>query len=196
MGRLLGPKVTRKIQQIFWVYLTNNFIITEKNDFKMVEPSIRCDFEAITPDNCFHVQDFRDVSRVSEYCEKLAQKEIGFFAECDGKAVGSIWATTNKSHMPTVVRSHIRLLPNEALIHDIVTGERFRGRAVGPFMIGRMCYALLNDHNVKRIVIDVNARNTTSLRMMNKTGLHASQQVLYICALGKFVWEKLLKEHC
>jgi len=163
------------------------------DDFKKIEAAIRCEFLPITPDNYFRVRDFREENRVSEYRVKLAQKEAGFFAEFDGKIVGSIWATVNNARVPAVVRSYMKLMPNEALVHDIVTGEKFRGMAVGPFMLQRMCSVLLGELGVSKIIIDVNVRNSRSLRMMDKAGLEINQKMLSISAFGKLVAQKLLR---
>jgi len=162
-------------------------------DFKLVEPAMICGFAAITLDNYAGVQDFRNEQRIAEYRRKLAQRELGFFAEVDGQKVGSIWATINNARVPVVVRTYMTLRPNEALIHDIVTGERFRGMGVGPFMVGRLASILLQEYLVSRIVIDVNVRNHPSLRMMAKAGLQVRRQVLYISAFGTLLFQKTLR---
>jgi len=180
---------------MFWVYLTNNFVVASMDDFKKIEPVIRCKFLPITMDNYYRVWDFRDESRVSEYREKLALRETGFFAEFDGKMVGSIWATVNNAGVPVVVRTYMRLMPNEALVHDIVTGEKFRGMGVGPFMLGRMCSVLIGEFGVSKIIIDVNVRNSPSLRMMNRAGLEINQKMLSVSAFGKLVLHKLLRQY-
>jgi RimJ/RimL family protein N-acetyltransferase len=185
--------LTKKLQRVFWVYLTKNFIITSLTDFKPSEPVTRCVFVPITSDNYFRVHDFREKNRVSEYRDKLAHKELGFFAECEGKMVASIWATINQEQTPAVVRTYMRLMPKEALIHDIVTGKNFRGMGVGPFMVGRIAAILLNDYGVNKIIIDVNPRNRSSLRMMDKVGLKMKQQMLYISAFGRLVVQKALR---
>jgi RimJ/RimL family protein N-acetyltransferase len=195
MRRDLRSTLTKKIQKVFWIYLTNNFIVTSMNDFKTIEPSMKCSFLQITLNNCFRVQDFRDASRVSEYQDKLARKEIGFFAAIDGKMVGSIWATINTTQRPIIARMYMKLMPNEGLIHDIVTGDKFRGMGVGPFMVGRISSILLNDYKIDKIIIDVNSRNTSSLRMMNKAGVRMKEKVLYVSLFGGRLFEKVLKQY-
>ena len=165
------------------------------SDFKVTEPSAKCGFIPITVENCFRVGDFRDEGRISEYRHKLAKTEIGFFAECDGKMVGSIWATINNGSVPAVVRTYMKLMPNEALIHDIVTGERSRGKGVGPFMVVRIASSLLSKYGVSRIIVDVNVRNRPSLRMMEKAGLQVKVKVLYVSAFGNLVRQKVLKHY-
>jgi hypothetical protein len=194
MRSKLRSKLTKKLQNIFWVYWTNNFVISRLADFKLADAS-NYEFIPITPANCFRVRDFRSEDHVSEYRDKVAGNEIGFFAEGGGKTVGSIWATVNREPKPAVARGHIKLRPNEALIHDIVTGEHCRGRGVGPFMVGRIASTLLSDYRVSRIVIDVNVKNSPSLRMMQKAGLRTEQQVLCISAFGRPVVEKVIKQY-
>ena len=95
----------KNLQKMFWIYLTNNFVVTSMDDFKTIELSKECGFLPLTLDNYFRVLDFREENRVSEYRRMLAHKEIGFFAGVDGKMVGSIWATINTAQLPSVVRS-------------------------------------------------------------------------------------------
>lgn len=190
----LGPAARKKLQGVFWVYLTNNFVITRPDDFRTVEPAVKCEFLPITANNYSRVSEFRTEERLLEYQEKLARREIGFFAECGGKVVGSIWATINNSGAPTVARSYMRLEPSEAMIHDIVTGERYRGMRIGPFMVGRICSVLLNEFAVSKIVIDVNIRNVPSLRMMEKVGLQIDQRMLSVSAFGRLISHRLLKQ--
>lgn len=187
--------ITKKLQKLFWIYLTKNFVITSLNDVRVVETTDNWAFVPIRFDNYFRVADFRSKDRISEYRQKLDHGEIGFFAQLGDKMVGSIWATINRERRQAVARSHIRLMPNEALVHDIVTGEEFRGMGVGPFMVGGIASALLAKFEVSRIIIDVNVKNTPSLRMMAKTGLCAREKVLAISALGTVAWERVLKNY-
>jgi RimJ/RimL family protein N-acetyltransferase len=141
------------------------------------------------------VNEFRDEDRVAEYRDKLAHREIGFFCELDGNAVGSIWASINESEVRKIVRMYMPLMPKDALIHDVVTGERCRGMGIGPFMVGALASILLNEYGVSRVIIDVNVKNVPSLRMMEKVGLQIKERVLYISAFGTLVGEKLLKRY-
>jgi hypothetical protein len=193
MRSTLRSTITKNLQNVLWIYVTDNFVITRLSDFKMTEAARKCEFIPIALDNYFRVRDFRSEDRVSEYEGKITRKEIGFFAQCDGKMVGSIWATWNRTQAPTVARGHVRLEPNEALIHDIVTGENSRGMGVGPFMVGRIASALLGEYGVSKIIIDVNVKNHSSLRMMQKAGLQTNQRVFSVSAFGTLAYEKVLK---
>jgi hypothetical protein len=193
MSSNLRSNITRNLQKVFWIYVTDNFVISRVSDFKTTEAVKKCGFIPIAQDNYFRVRDFRGEDRVSEYGGKIARNEIGFFAECDGKMVGSIWATWNQTQAPTIARAHVRLMPNEALIHDIVTGESFRGMGVGPFMVGRISSALLGEYGVSKIIVDVNVKNHASLRMMEKAGLQAQLRVCSISAFGTLAFEKVIR---
>jgi len=185
--------LTKSLQRVFWIYLRNNFVITSVDDIRAFEPSIKYIFVPITLENYFRVQEFREKRRITEYQEKHRAGEIGFFAECDGKIVGSIWATINYAPVRKVVRMYMPLMPNEALIHDIVTGEGLRGMGVGPFMVGRMAPTLLNEYGVTKIIIDVSCRNRPSLRMMEKIGLRAKEQMFYVSLFSTLAFQKSLK---
>jgi RimJ/RimL family protein N-acetyltransferase len=191
----LRRQLVKKIQKVGWVYLSDIFFVTPEDRLAAVHPKINCQFVAITPDNCIRVRDFREEELVAEFREKVQRGEKGFFAVCEGKMAGSIWATVNESAVPTVVRGFMRLMPREALIHDIVTGTKFRGLGIGPFMVTQISPILLQQCGVSRIIIDVNVRNTPSLRMMNKAGLQAQQKALAISAFQKLVFHKTLGSH-
>jgi ribosomal protein S18 acetylase RimI-like enzyme len=195
MKPLLSRRLTKKLQQVFWVYLTKNGIVTSMSDFVIVNPKTRCSFIPITPDNCSRVQEFREPDRISEYRNKIDNKEVGFFAECDGKVVGSIWASINRTQSAIVVRGYMKLKPHEAVMHDGVTSEKRRGMGIGAFMVGALASILLKDYQVKTIVLDVNVRNAPSLRMLAKTGVEIKQKVLYVSAFGTLLFQKVLRHY-
>jgi RimJ/RimL family protein N-acetyltransferase len=163
------------------------------DDFRETEAGTKCTFVPIALDNYFRVQDFREKRRVAEYRQKLDNGEIGCFAECNGRMIGSIWATINRARVRSVIRMHMPLMPNEALIHDIVTAGSFRGMGVGPYMVGKMASKLLDDYRVKRVVIDVSCRNRPSLRMMEKVGLQPRERVFSVSLFSKLVFQKTLR---
>ena len=99
----------------------------------------------------------------------------------------------NDTDQPIVARMYMRLLPKEALIHDIVTGPQFRGMGVGPFMVEKTALQLLTVIGVTRIIVDVNVRNRPSLRMMGKMGLEMKERMLYVSALGRLVLQKPIR---
>ena len=195
MWKGLKNKLTKKLQKVFWIYLTHNFVIKGMNDFKMFEPEIKCEFIPMTADNYYRVRDFREENRISEYRDKLAHNEVGFFADYNGEMIGSIWATINKAEVPNVVRTYVKLMPNEGLIHDIVTGEKSRGMGVGPFMVSRIALVLVKEYGLSRIIIDVNIKNHASLRMMEKVGLRIDHKMFYVSAFGKLVLQLMLKKY-
>lgn len=193
MRALLSHSVTTKLQKLFWVYVTRNGTISSLQDFRIVPPATACLILPITPDNCHRVQEFREQTRVAEYRAKLADNQIGMFAECEGEVVGSIWASVNKTGAPITVRGYMPLLPNEALMHDAVTAERMRGKGIGPYMVGTIAKALLADHGVHRIIMDVNVRNASSLRMLAKIGVRTTETVLYCSVLGGLLFQATLR---
>lgn len=189
MWRQVRRRLVKRLQNVGWVYYTNNFYIDGVAGVTVPAPTTPLEFVAITPMNCARVQDFREAALASEYAAKLARGEAGYFAVSAGGMVGSIWATVNSSDGPVVARGHVRLVPGEALIHDIVTGEKFRGLGIGAFMVGRISTALFERYGVNRIVIDVNVNNRPSLRMMAKAGLQARDAALSVSAFGTLVME-------
>jgi len=191
----LRRTLIKKLQKVFWIYWTDNFIVVAGSEPKKAEPAIPCSCIPITYDNCWRVADFREKNCISEYQAKLCRKELGFFAESYGKVVGSIWATVNNGSAPTIVRMYMPLMHKEALIHDIVTDPKHRGMGVGPFMVEKLVSDLFAVHGAVRIIVDVNVRNRSSLRMMEKIGLEVKEQMLYISALGRLVLQKTLRAY-
>lgn len=126
---------------------------------------------------------------------KIAYGEIGYFAEYQGRIVGSIWASINREQVPVVVRTVMELQPNEGLIHDIVTSDEFRGRGIGSFMTSIMARALIEDHRLSRVEVDVNVRNVASVRVMKKVGLRVDRKVLYVSALGRLLVRWILRKY-
>jgi hypothetical protein len=192
---ILSDKLKMRLQKIFWIYLSNNFIINGLNEFTIIKPKIECGFVRITLDNCHRVAEFREEGRISQYRDKLANKEIGYFAENDGKMVGSVWATVNKTDVPIVVQMFKTIVYNEGVVHDNIVSEKFRGMRIGPFMESNMFGLLLKEYGLKRVIADISVKNRASLRMLEKMGLQPDYRILYIAVLGKPVLELVLKKY-
>jgi ribosomal protein S18 acetylase RimI-like enzyme len=188
--------LTKRMQRLFWIYLTDNFVITGKNQAVAAAAKVKCSIVRITPDNCPRVLEFRaDESRVQEYRRKLERNEIGLFAQTDRGMAGSIWVTVNRGSKRCVARGYMPLRPGEAMIHDIVTGELYRGLGIGGYMVERMVAVLSEEYGVGRTIVDVNVRNRASLRMMERAGVCKTNQVFYVSAFGTLLWSKVMKEY-
>ena len=195
MRRVLNQKLKMKLKRIFWIKVRYNYFITGMNESNKVEPGVNCGFVPITMDNCHRVRDFREEDRISEYRDKLAHKEIGYFAEYDGKMIGSQWATINRTEAPCIGRDFTKLMPNEGLLHDTVVDEKFRGMRVGPFMVSSMSAFLFKEYGLGRIIWDVNIKNRSALRMHEKLGFRIDHKVLYMSAFGKLLLRLRLKKY-
>ncbi len=183
------------LQKCFWVYPYNIFVINGLHELKMIKPKIKCEFIPITPENCYRVADFREKGRIAEYRKKLAHNEIGYFAEYEGKVIGSIWATVNQTSAPRVVRTYMKLMPNEGLTHDNVVSPAFRGMGVGPFLASSLRALLFKEYGLKRLMADVSVRNWASLRMNEKQGLRVNRKMLFICLFNRPVIAMVLKKY-
>jgi hypothetical protein len=195
VGSVLNDKMKMKLQHAFWIYLAYNFIVRGPNEFKMVEPKIKCRFIPITFDNCYRVEDFRKEDRVSQFKEKLARKEIGRFAEHNGKMIGSIWATINKTEVASVAQMFKTINYNEGAVTDNIVSENFRGMRVGPFMESSMFALLLREYGLSKIIADVSIQNHASLRMLERMGLRKAYLMFYFSAFGKPVFQIPLKKY-
>jgi RimJ/RimL family protein N-acetyltransferase len=195
MGKMPSQNLKVKLQRLFWIYLSNNFIVRGLNEVKLVEPKIKCAFIPITHDNFNRVTDFREKARISQYKDKLARGEIGFFAEHNGQMVGSVWATINKTKTPRVAQMFKTVMHNEGVVHDNIVSERFRGMRIGPFMESNMFALLFQKYGLSRVIADVNVKNRASLRMLDKIGLGVSYRMLYVSAFGRPVLELVLRKY-
>jgi GNAT superfamily N-acetyltransferase len=187
--------LVKRLQKIGWVYFIDVFVAVSIDDIHPVELQVECRLLPITIDNYSRVGEFREENRISEYRDKLARKEIGYFAEHQGKIIGSIWATINHKETANVVRNYMKLAPGEGLIHDIVVYDQFRGKGIGPFMVSRIAPILFKEHALRKVIVDVKADIPASLSMMNKVGLRVDHRSLCISALGHLVYQKVFKSH-
>jgi GNAT superfamily N-acetyltransferase len=137
--------------------------------------------------------EFRWEDRTAEYRDKLARNQLGFFAQSNGTVLGSIWATVNTGQAPLLAQRHVTLLPHEALVHDVVTGERFRNKGIGTFMVVQVTRMLFANFGVRRVATTVSSHNPPSLRMMIKAGFQTQDKQLSVSLFGRLVWKKILK---
>ena len=189
-NRIKHSLVTR-LQKIGWVYYIDVFVARSIKDIHIVEPQVECGFSRIGMNNYTRVGEFREENRIREYRDKLARGEIGYFAEHQGKIIGSIWATINYKETDSVVRKYMKLQPREGLIHDGVAGELSRGMGVGPFLVSRLAAVLFKEHKLRRVIIDIKANNQASSSMMNKVGLRVDHRRLCISLCGRLVFQKV-----
>lgn len=195
IGAVLNEELKMKLQKIFRIYICKIYIIEGMNEFKMVKPRIKCGFIPITFDNYHRVEEFREKGRISQYRDKLANNEIGYFAEYDGKMIGSIWATINKTEGPYVAKTFFKLMPNEGLLHDNVISEKIRRMRVGAFLESRMTALLFKEYGLSRMITDVNVRNHASLGMLETVGFRIDSTMLFVSAFGKLLLQKVLTKH-
>jgi RimJ/RimL family protein N-acetyltransferase len=185
-------RLTANLQKYCWVYLTDNFIIDDLDRLGVSPTAVPFVMTRITLETASRVADFREADRSNEYRQKVSRHEIGLFAESEGRAAGSIWATLNSGFAPIVARTYMPLQPQHALVHDVVVGERFRGRRLGASMIVAMVKSLFEDFGVERVIIDVSARNAASQRMMQTLGLRAIERVLSVSLFGGLAFRIVL----
>lgn len=195
ISKVLNPHVKMKLKKILWMVVCNVYVIQNVNEFKMVEPAINCSFIRVTLDNCHRVVDFREENRITDYRNKLTRKEIGYFAEHNGKMIGSVWATINKTDIPLIVQTTKKLMYNEGLVHDNVVSENFRGLRIGPFMESSMFSVLFSEYGLSKIIADVNVRNRASLQMFPKLGLRVNRKVLYVMVFDKLILKPVLRKY-
>jgi ribosomal protein S18 acetylase RimI-like enzyme len=192
---ILNDKRKMKLQNFFWIYLCYNYIIREPNEFKMVEPKIKCGFIPVTLDNCHRVAEFRKEDRRSQFKDKLAHGEIGFFAKHNGRVIGSMWATINKTNLPIYAQLFRSVGYNEGVVTDGFVDESFRGMRVAAFLVSNIFAILLKDFGLSKVTTDVNVQNKSSIKMLEKIGFRIASKMLYISAFGKPILEIRLKSY-
>lgn len=191
----LRRHTVKAIQKIGWIYVSDLFFVTPSDRLADVQTNKQCELLAITSENAVRSCEFREEDLTAEFRAKLEKGEAGFFAVVEGQAAGNIWATVNRSPKPATVRGFMRLMPKEALIHDIVTGTNFRGLGIGPYMVTQIVPILFGHESVQRIVIDVNVKNTPSLKMMRKAGLRAKEKAVAVSLFQNLIYRKTLENY-
>lgn len=195
IAALLDEGLKMKLKKVFYITVRAIYIVNEVNEFKMIEPRIKCRLTPITLDNYHRVADFREEKRIAEYKDKLLHNEIGVFAEHDKKMIGSIWATINKKEVPYVVKTFFKLMPNEALLHDIVASEKVRRLRVGAFLESGLPAQLFQRYRISRMFMDVNINNRASLGMLAKVGFRIDHKRLLVSVFGRSVLQLVLKRY-
>jgi hypothetical protein len=195
IGIVLDEELKMKLQKIFYITVRAIYIVNGVNEFKMIEPRIKCRLIPITLDNYHRVGEFREEKRIAEYRDKLLHNEIGVFAEYDGKMIGSIWSTINKKEVPYAVKTFFKLMPNEALLHDVVASEKVRRMRVGAFLESGLPALLFKEHGISRMITDVNVRNRASLGMLAKVGFQVDHKRLFVSVFGRSVLQLVLKKY-
>lgn len=192
---LLVDKVKRMIQKVILVRRTCNFVVVDPRDVKPLESNHNARLVPITVENYQRVDEFRPPSRIAQYRQKLVRGEVGYFVECDGRMIGSNWATLNEGGSAVVARTVMRLKPKEGMTHDGVIAPRLRGQGFGAFMINRLVAILFREYDLRRIIIDVNVKNRASLRMMEKAGFRVDHEALYVAVFNKLLFHRVLKRY-
>ncbi len=185
-------QLVKKVQKVFWIYLAEIFVVAPTHELARAFPKVACELIPISDRNCDRVMDFREKDVATEFLQKIRCGQVGLFAVHKGQIVGSIWATINSSTTPKIARGFVRLMPKEALIHDIVTSAKYRGLGIGGFMLTGISRVLFRKHEAVRIIVDVNVRNASSLKMMRNTGVEAKHRCLSISIFQRPVFVKIL----
>jgi GNAT superfamily N-acetyltransferase len=192
---LLADKLKKMIQKVVLLRRTYNFVVVDERDFARLPAEGDCRLVQITADNYHRVGEFRPRTRITQYRKKLESGEIGYFVEYHGRMIGSNWATVNRDVRPRIVRSVIRLAPNEGLTHDGVIAPSFRGQGFGAFMISRLVEILMQEFKLSRIIIDVNVKNKASLRMMEKAGFRVDHKMLHLALFDRLIFQRVLERY-
>jgi RimJ/RimL family protein N-acetyltransferase len=195
MTTSLMETIKQKLPKYFWVHITNDFIINDVNEIRMVQARLPCNFIPIARENYHRVAEFREEGRISQYRDKLDQKEIGYFAEYNGKMISSFWAIVNRAPITAVVKGYYKVGPNEAFLLDLVTGEQSRGMSVGPFLLSQTVNALFREYAVSRVVFDISVRNRTSMRMIDKLGLRIDHKTLAVSVFSRLVFHLVFRRY-
>jgi GNAT superfamily N-acetyltransferase len=186
-------KLINASQSIFCIRRTHNFVVHSVDDLKRFDHQLKFRFIPITYDNYHRVGEFRASYRILDYGERLARKEIGYFAEEDGKIIGSIWAILNKAEKPRVLRTFMVLMPNEALVYDAITAVKYRRQGIGLFMAIGIVSELSKKYGVSSITADVLPGNRSSLGMLDKLGVHVDHSVTAVVVFGRVIFRRIYK---
>lgn len=134
-----------------------------------------------TESNLADILTFQNRRYVDVFKNFLSIGDRGYFAYVDGRCVHRSWI----KHTPQTVNLHwalpMKLKRNESFIHYCETAPSARGMNIYPAVLSRIC----NDFREKTsILISCNAKNSASIRGIEKAGFRERERVQVLIIMG------------
>lgn len=123
--------------------------------------------EAVRPD-MHKMKDYWDKEKMTyKVMERFSNGAVLWIIKLNKDIAGFVWSISGK----TVSRCYLPLTPHDAYILDALTFEEYRGRGLYPLLMN-FVLGKLKSEGVSRIVGELYASNTSSIRGLEKTYYH------------------------
>ena len=139
----------------------------------------------ITNENVHRVLEFREPRHLAVFEGYLREGRFGVFAIRNGRVLGHAWVSRPHERMQTLNR-YFRLRPGDTLIHYCNVDPSVRGHGLYGAMLRELAGQLSADKMVKRILIDTERSNTSSMRGIEK------EQFIFVSSTWYLLVGKLL----
>lgn len=157
------------IKRVFKIRRQKVFFLTNPNDINAVTAKKKINLIDVTFDNVDFVKVLRSEAQVKVFYSFLEEGQYGVYAKLNDKVIGYAWAKVCRKDFCRV-NSYMDISKDEALIHYCNVSKYYRGNNIYPAMLVTLCHRLFYEAKVKRIIIDTEMNNHSSLRGIAKVG--------------------------
>ena len=163
------------------------FISKQKNSVKYTNADIR----PVTQENLADILNFQPLRYVDVFRNFLALGDRGYYAYLGDKCVHRSWVKSNEQMVYMHWAYPMQLQPNQYFIHYCETDTQARGKGIYPAVLSK----IVNDFRENgEILIGVNAKNTASIKGVQKAGFVKRERVKVIVIFGlKFITKQALE---
>lgn len=155
--------------KLFRVRHQKIFYLKRDDPLPTVFPDVNLSLLNVNADNVGRIADFRQPEITTKFEQLLAERQVGLYAEVDGRIVGHLWAhICRQGHCRA--NGYFDLHSGQALLHNGRVDEPFRGKGIFTAMLVALCWQLFIKINVKLIYVDSAADNAASLAGIAQAG--------------------------
>ena len=159
----------------------NEIIVKPYDSFSQLEIEL---IDYIQNHGTIYNRSITNYSEFQNFCERYFGRGATFWLTfCGGKAVGYLWSLEynqlNKFHF-------LPLIPSDTILMAHEVFPEFRGKNFNKIMTERVL-SHLEKKEIKRVFVDVESTNVSSLRSFNKTSFKKMGTVRCRKFLGKYI---------
>ena len=132
-------------------------------------PDLLLRVDRVTADNLTDVLQFRNENVLQAFGQHLADKDIGVYAYCDGRAVGHAWAAPWHGSK-RLVCGYLPVDASTACIHFCSVSPYYRGRKIFQNMLVELAKIVFDSTPVRRILISCAVANVPSYCAIKRVG--------------------------
>jgi RimJ/RimL family protein N-acetyltransferase len=180
----------KRTRRRIWVRRQEVFVIESPQQIVDSPAAIPLELAPVTAENIERGRDFRAASTLADFARFLRKGYLGVYAIAADRVVGHAWAAVCRD-TPIKAGGYFRLKPGEALILYCNVAPEQRGRRIYPAMLNELCRRLFRETATRRILVDTEADNASSLRGIARAGFRRLGRGLYVQVMGRLVFARL-----